>query len=99
MGVFEGGVTLINNDRQAWKNNIRNPVRMLNDFPQEVLESAANNPEYPEHYGLVIKRFQEYMETKRCWFAENITDSSCLPLLIFQQSIDYIIPFHFMQVD
>ena len=51
-------------DRPAWKECIHNPVKMLRELPQEVLESAANNPDYLHHYDSVLAQFRHYMNTK-----------------------------------
>lgn len=39
-------------NRQAWKETRHNPDKMLRELPREILESAADNPEYLRHYDL-----------------------------------------------
>src|SRR4030043_1117348 len=70
-------------DRPVWKESGHNPVKMLTYLPREVLESFANDPEYLQHYDVVLSRFQKEMSAKECWFTENITDRECLPIAYF----------------
>jgi starch phosphorylase len=70
-------------DRPAWKESIHNPVKMLREIPREILESAAGNPDYLEHYDAVLERFLNETEDKTCWFAENVTDAECSPIAYF----------------
>jgi starch phosphorylase len=70
-------------DRQVWKESIHNPVKTLKDLPGEVLESAANNPEYLRHYDAVLARFRHYMNTRGEWFWENISDMESLRIAYF----------------
>lgn len=70
-------------DRPAWKESIHNPVKMLSEIPREILESAASNPDYLEHYDTVLARFQNKMGGNICWFAENILNTECLPIAYF----------------
>jgi starch phosphorylase len=70
-------------DRPEWKESIHNPVKMLREMPGDILESAANNPDYLQHYDALIERFHSEMEGKKCWFAENIPDAGCSPIAYF----------------
>ncbi len=70
-------------DRPAWKESIHNPVRMLKEIPREILESAANNPDYLQHYDAVIERFHNELASTSCWFTENVTDTACAPIAYF----------------
>ncbi|MBI5098315.1 MAG: alpha-glucan family phosphorylase [Nitrospirae bacterium] len=70
-------------DRPAWKESVHNPVKMLREIPREILESAAGNPDYLEHYDAVLERFHNEMGGKPCWFAENILDTGCSPIAYF----------------
>jgi starch phosphorylase len=70
-------------DRPVWKESGHNPVKMLTYLPREVLESFAKDPEYLQHYDVVLSRFQKEMSAKECWFTENITDRECLPIAYF----------------
>ena len=70
-------------DRQAWKESVHNPVKMLRDLPREELERAASSPVYLRHYDAAIARFRHYMDTRGEWFWENVTDSGSLSIAYF----------------
>ena len=70
-------------DRQAWKESVHNPVKMLKEISREILESAVKDSEYLNYYDGVIARFHEDITTKACWFSENVIDSTCLPIAYF----------------
>ncbi len=70
-------------DRQAWKESVHNPVKMLKELPREILESAVKDSEYLNYYDGVMARFHEDITTKVCWFLENVIDSTCLPIAYF----------------
>jgi starch phosphorylase len=83
-------------DRQAWKESVHNPVRMLREIPAEILESAANNSHYLKHYDEVMTQFKKYMEVSTCWFTENIIGSACLPIAYFsaEYGLHHSLPFY-----
>jgi starch phosphorylase len=70
-------------DRQAWKESVHNPVKMLQEMPQEILDAASLNPHYLIHYDEVMSEFREYISSSLCWFTENISRSSCKPIAYF----------------
>jgi starch phosphorylase len=70
-------------DRQAWKESIHNPVKMLHDVPQEILNATAENSHYLIHYDEVMTAFREYISSTTCWFTENIRGSACKPVAYF----------------
>ena len=70
-------------DRVAWKESGHNPLKMLRDLPEDVLKSAENNPDYLNHYFVLLDRFHEYLESKVCWFLENVPFSVCEPIAYF----------------
>ena len=70
-------------DRQAWKESVHNPVKMLKEISREILESAVKDSEYLNYYDGVMARFHEDITTKVCWFSENVIDSTCLPIAYF----------------
>ncbi|MFZ2071591.1 MAG: alpha-glucan family phosphorylase [Halobacteriota archaeon] len=83
-------------DRPAWKESIHNPVKMLRELPQEVLESAANNPDYLHYYDSLLVQFRHYMRTKGEWFRENIADSGSLSIAYFsaEYGLHHSLPFY-----
>lgn len=83
-------------DRQIWKECRHNPVKMLRELPHEVLEAAANDPEYLRHYDAVLARFHKEINTKGGWFSENIADPECLPIAYFsaEYGLHHSLPFY-----
>jgi len=74
-------------DRPAWKESYYNPVKLLSVLPREVMERAAQDPDYLRDYDAVQAQFRRAMETKAGWFAENITDPNHFPIAYF--SLEY----------
>jgi starch phosphorylase len=83
-------------DRIAWKERGHNPVLMLKDLPVEILDVAARNPDYLNHYDAVLFRFREDIETKICWFAENVREAACHPVAYFsaEYGLHHSLPFY-----
>jgi glycogen phosphorylase len=83
-------------DRIAWKDNGHNPVKMLRELPGEILEAAAKDKEYLDHYDVVLSKFLEEMKTKQGWFSENIADPECLPIAYFsaEYGLHHSLPFY-----
>src|SRR4030066_159125 len=83
-------------DRVAWKESGHNPVRMLRNIPEEVLKSAANNPDYLNHYSVLLDRFREYLQSKVCWFSEHIPFPECEPIAYFsaEYGLHHSLPFY-----
>jgi starch phosphorylase len=83
-------------NRIIWKESGHNPVKMLRELPREVLESAVKDQEYLHLYDVALIRFREEMETKRCWFAEKIAASECLPIAFFsaEYGLHHSLPFY-----
>jgi starch phosphorylase len=61
-------------DRQAWKESVHNPDKMLKELPIEIIEAAAGNPDYLRQYDTVMSRFKKYMETKGCPLLPDMPD-------------------------
>lgn len=70
-------------DRQAWKENIHNPVRMLREIPVGFLKRAAESPAYLRRYDIVMRRFKNYMDENRTWFSTRFPDSHSLAIAYF----------------
>lgn len=83
-------------DRIAWKESGHNPVRMLIDISPDVLISASRQNDYVEYYDEVMSRFREDIETRMCWFAENVGDLSCQPIAFFsaEYGLHHSLPFY-----
>jgi starch phosphorylase len=52
--------------RQGWKDSGHNPDKMLKELPKEVLESAANDPDYLRHYDAVLSKFRKEISEEKC---------------------------------
>lgn len=83
-------------DRVAWKESGHNPVKMLRDIPEETLKSASTNPDYLNYYSDLLKRFNEYIQSKTCWFSENVPFPKCEPIAYFsaEYGLHHSMPFY-----
>jgi len=83
-------------DRQAWKESVHNPVKMLKEMPAEILERAAGNSHYLLHYDEVMSNFRNYLASDICWFTENISAGACLPVAYFsaEYGLHHSLPFY-----
>ncbi|TAL62463.1 MAG: alpha-glucan family phosphorylase [Bacteroidetes bacterium] len=83
-------------NRATWKESGHNPVKMLRELPAEILKSVASDPEYLHQHDVVHTRFREDIESKACWFTENITDRECLPIAYFsaEYGLHHSLPFY-----
>jgi starch phosphorylase len=70
-------------DRQAWKESIHNPDKMLKELPGAILETAARNPDYLRQYDAVMSRFKKYMQEKRCPLLPGMTDQGISKIAYF----------------
>src|SRR6202167_5740891 len=46
-------------DLQAWRESDHNPLRMLAQLPQEILQNAASDSEFLKRYDAVMEKFEE----------------------------------------
>ena len=83
-------------NRQAWKESVHNPVKIIKDLPKEIFESAASDQEYLRHYDVVLAKFQEEMKTKSGWFSESFPDANALPIAYFsaEYGLHHSLPFY-----
>jgi len=72
-----------NLSRPEWKESVHNPVKMLRELPEEVFQTAANNPEYVSHYSTIMNRFRSDMGENGGWFSKQNTGSPQLPIAYF----------------
>lgn len=70
-------------DRQAWKESVHNPDKMLKELPKEILEAAAGNPDYLRQYDVVMSRFKKYMETTACPLLPDMPDPGISKIAYF----------------
>ena len=83
-------------NREAWKESGHNPIKMLEELPEESLQSASIDRDYIHHYQSVITRFHEYMSSKDGWFTENVKDAGPLPIAYFsaEYGLHHSLPFY-----
>jgi starch phosphorylase len=70
-------------DRQAWKESVHNPDKMLKELPGAILEAAACNPDYLRQYDAVMLRFKEYLQEKPCPLLPGMPDSGVFRIAYF----------------
>lgn len=58
-------------NRQAWKESGHNPDKMLRELSPEIIEAAAQNPDYLRHYHVVMSLFRNYMSRNERWLPEG----------------------------
>lgn len=83
-------------DRQAWKENGHNPDKMLKELPREILESAANDPEYLNHYDVVLAQFREDIGAKESCLGENLAGQKSCTVAYFsaEYGLHHSLPFY-----
>ena len=83
-------------DRQAWKENGHNPDKMLKELPREILESAASDPEYLNHYDVVLAQFREDMGAKESCLGENLAGQKSCTVAYFsaEYGLHHSLPFY-----
>ncbi len=55
-------------DYAQWRACDHNPVKQLHEMSEEQLHSAARDPAFLELYDSVMRRFDNYMVSKKTWF-------------------------------
>lgn len=55
-------------DPLLWDNTGANPVAFLRQVSNRKLDQKLNNPDFMQHYHLVVKKFDAYMNDKDTWF-------------------------------
>ncbi len=73
-------------DRELWEKTRHNPVVMLGSIKQDKLEVRSKDDGYISHLERVIKRYDEYMETKTSWYKKQTLGK---PLTIAYFSAEY----------
>lgn len=58
-------------NREAWRESVHNPVRMLREIPYRYLEAASKNPRYLREYDIIMARLGSYMRQRQGWFGEH----------------------------
>jgi starch phosphorylase len=81
---------------QAWIDSIHNPVKMLQDLPEETLVAASKNAIYLRHYDLVMSRFRHELNQKNSWFTEHFPFNHDLTIAYFsaEYGLQHSLPFY-----
>ena len=81
---------------QAWRESVHNPVKMLQDIPDQYLKRVAENPEYLRRYDISMDRFSRYMTTRNGWFSETHPSSRSLTIAYFsaEYGLHHSLPFY-----
>ncbi len=82
--------------RQAWKESLHNPDKMLKELPKEVLELAATSSEYLKHYDKVISEFHKYTGERTCRYLKELGDRKMQPIAYFsaEYGLHHSLPFY-----
>jgi glucan phosphorylase len=83
-------------DRQAWKESIHNPDKMLKDLPKEILERAVGDENYLRNYDIVMSQFQKYMQETGCSLLADISRSDVCAIAYFsaEYGLHHSLPFY-----
>jgi starch phosphorylase len=83
-------------DRQVWKESSHNPVRLLKELPEKVLQAATSDPEYLRLYNGVLAQFRHYMEAKEGYFSKHRLDPNHYPIAYFsaEYGLHHSLPFY-----
>ena len=83
-------------DRQAWKESIHNPDKMLKELPPEILERAAADEPYLRDYDVVMSQFAKYLEQKGCPLLGDIaaSDVSAVAYFSAEYGLHHSLPFY-----
>ncbi len=81
--------------RQAWKETLHNPDKLLKELPQAVLESAAKDPDYLRQYDEVISQFQDEIG-KECCLLDAMSDPNIHAIAYFsaEYGLHHSLPFY-----
>jgi starch phosphorylase len=82
-------------NRQAWKESIHNPVKMLQHIPPEFLEAACEDTGYLHRYDITLDRFRRYMNSSVSWYGEEIhaERSSSIAYFSAEYGLQHSLPF------
>jgi starch phosphorylase len=83
-------------NREAWKESGHNPIKMLEELPRDVFESASKDPDYMRNYHAVLTEFQKEIASNEGWFKESIKDPDSLPIAYFsaEYGLHHSLPFY-----
>ena len=62
-------------DNDVWETCEKNPVKFLKQVSQERLEAVSKNVEFLKEYDKLARQFEDYMNSKNTWFANNYPEN------------------------
>jgi starch phosphorylase len=82
--------------RQAWKESSHNPDKMLKELPRELLESAALDLQYAQHYEEVIAQFREDITSRETCLPVNLVEQKNCTVAYFsaEYGLHHSLPFY-----
>jgi starch phosphorylase len=83
-------------DRQAWKESIHNPDKMLKELPRDILKHATTDEDYLRNYDVVMSQFNNYMRQKHCPLLGDISMSDVSSVAYFsaEYGLHHSLPFY-----
>ena len=83
-------------DRQVWKESRHNPVKVLKELPRKDFESAAADKDYLRHYDIVLSRFRNELNEKRCLLIDDINNEDINKIAYFsaEYGLHHSLPFY-----
>ena len=62
-------------DNDLWETCEKNPVKFLKQVSQERLEAVSKNVEFLKEYDKLARQFEDYINSKNTWFANNYPEN------------------------
>jgi len=83
-------------NRQSWKDTRHNPDRMLKELPREILETAAQDPEYLRNYDIVMSHFKREITREECSLLETASHKNDKVIAYFsaEYGLHHSLPFY-----
>jgi len=83
-------------NRQAWKESLHNPVKMLSELPTEVLLRFSKDPEYLRYYDVVTAKFRKEIMEKKCSILNRPVDIETHRIAYFsaEYGLHHSLPFY-----
>lgn len=83
-------------NRQAWKECVHNPMKMLKQIPADVLKKVANDQDYLDYYDAIFARYRHYINSKGECFWKDMVGTCTLPIAYFsaEYGLHHSLPFY-----
>ena len=82
--------------RTGWYLSAHNPVKMLRQLDQGILDAAAKDPHFIRHYDAVMAGFEDEMNVSSGWFCANVADPRKMNIAYFsaEYGLHHALPFY-----